>query len=242
MPIFPLGQAGTFQRQGCHLDIRQTLCDLCQDEISLCGEIKCPTLCIWKSIRGECSDVMTKPKLSCFSLGWLTLCLRRAVWMKKKYLGQLTQSIFSPWSFPILSWSETKGFAISAELPTMREKVSLWLDLVGLVWTTQATYRQHSIVAEEAEMCFGCSDRWSLRGPSVSYGDSNYWTAERGAREDAPTLCCWIFPLSRVFMCTWEWIVLTYQNWSFPWWLKRHWDILCRRNAPLETGQTKDSS
>lgn len=154
---------------------------------------------------------MTKPKLSCFSLGWLTLCLLRAVWMKKKYLGQLTQSIFSPWSFPSLSWSETKGFAISAELPTMREKVSLWLDLVGLVWTTQATYRQHSIVAEEAEMCFGCSDRWSLRGPSVSCGDSNYWTAERGAREDAPTLCCWIFPLSRVFMCTWEWIVLTYE-------------------------------
>lgn len=126
MPIFPLGQAGTFQRQGCPLDIRQVLCDLCQDEVSLCGEIKCPTSCIWKSIRGECSDVMTKPKLSCFSLGWLTLCLLQAVWMKKNYLGQLTQSVFSPWSFPILSWSETKDFAISAELPTMREKVSLF--------------------------------------------------------------------------------------------------------------------
>lgn len=124
MPMFPLGQAGTFQRQGCHLDIRQALRDLCQDEIPLCWEIQCPTVWIRKSIRGECSDVMTRPKLSCLSLGWLTLCLLRTVWMKKNYVGQLVQSIFSPRSFLILSWSETKDFAVSAKLPAMRKKVS----------------------------------------------------------------------------------------------------------------------
>lgn len=46
------------------------------------------------------------------------------------------------------------------------------------------------IVAEKAEMCLGCRNRWSLLGPSVSYWDSNYWIAEKGAREDAPTHCC----------------------------------------------------